>query len=160
MHIGIFIHSQSGHSSAIGLAVTQKLRESGHEVDIELIRTAGRVRPLMKHVELMEEVPDMAAYDAVIFGGPILAHAVSPVIVSFIKEIPRLKGKKALCFTTSGFPTSISGARGGLKKLSGLLQELEAIVCEGEPVYWGFYCGKKRIEQAADRIRRKVEAIS
>jgi NAD(P)H dehydrogenase (quinone) len=158
MHVGIFVHSQSGHSSAIGMAITGKLREKGHEVDIQLIIPAGRVRPRMKHVELRDDVPDMSPYDAVVFGGPIWAFTASPVIKSFIKEIPKLKGKKALCFSTSGFPTAISGAKGCMKKLNGLLEEIEATVIEGEAIFWGLWYSKEKIETIAQKICEKLTA--
>jgi flavodoxin len=152
MKFGIFVHSQSGHSSALGLAITQKLRERGHEVDIQLIQPAGRVRPRMKRVELKEDVPDMSAYDAVLFGGPIWAFSPSPVVCAFINGIPGLKGKKALCFTTSGFPTPLSGAKGALNKIAGRLDDLDATVLEGETFFWGLWCDKKKMQKAVERI--------
>jgi NAD(P)H dehydrogenase (quinone) len=152
MHIGIFVHSQSGHSSAFGMAITRKLREKGHEVDIELMKPIGLVHPRQKGVEFRDDVPDMAPYDTVIFGGPVWAFTASPVVTSFIKDIPDLKGKKALCFSTSGFPTAMSGAKGGLKKLAAILEELGATVLEGEPLFWGLWCSAKTMDAAAERI--------
>ncbi len=140
----------------MGMAITKAFREKGHEVDIKLIMPARRPHPRMKHVELRDEVPDMSSYDAVLFGGPVWAFTASPVICSVIKEIPSLKGKKALCFSTSGFPTAISGARGGLKKLAGLLEEIEATVLEGEAFFWGLLGSKKKIGEAAERICERV----
>jgi NAD(P)H dehydrogenase (quinone) len=157
MHIGIFVHSQSGHSSAIGMAITGKLREKGHEVDIQLILPAGRVRPRMKHVELRDDVPDMSSYDAIVFGGPIWGFTASPVVTAFIKEIPKLKGKKTLCYSTSGFPTAISGAKRSLNKLNSLLEEIEATVIEGEAVFWGLWCSKNKMETIAQKICEKLE---
>jgi flavodoxin len=157
MRLGIFVHSQSGHTSEMGMAITKKLREKGHEVDIELMKPTGRVHPRMKHVEFREESPDMSPYDAVIFGGPIWAFTASPVVISFIKEIPSLKGKKTLCFSTSGFPTAISGAPGGLKKLGALLEELGATVLEGEAFFWGLLHDNKKMEQAAERVCGRLE---
>jgi len=156
MNIGIFIHSQSGHCSALGMAITQKLRSQGNEVDIQLIQPIGRVHPRMKHVELREEVPNLSNYDVLVWGGPIWAFTASPVICSFIKDIPTLKGKKALCFTTSGFPEPLSGAKGAHKKLSGLLEELGATVLEGEAMFWGLSAGKKKIDTVVERICGKI----
>ncbi len=152
MNIGIFVHSQSGHSSAMGMAITKKLREKGHSVDIQLIQTSGRVRPRMKRVPLRDEVPDLSPYDAIILGGPIWGFTASPVVMAFIKDIPSLKGKKALCFTTSGFPTAISGAKGGLKKLNAQLEELGAELLPGEAFFWGLWCNKKKMEETVERI--------
>jgi flavorubredoxin len=156
MNIGIFIHSQSGHCSAMGMAITHLLREKGNDVDIQLIQPVGKVRPRMKNVTLRTDMPDITPYDALILGGPIWAFTASPVVLAFIKEIPSLKGKKTICFTTSGFPTSISGAKGGLKKLSAELEELGATALEGEAFFWGLWCNKKKMLQAAERICGRV----
>jgi len=156
MNIGIFVHSQSGHCSALGMAVTQKLRALGHDVDIQLIQPVGRVHPRMKHVELRGDVPDVSGYDILVFGGPIWGFTASPVVSAFIKEIPSLKGKKTLCFTTSGFPGPLSGAKAGHKKLATELEELGATVLEGEALFWGLMAGKSKIDKAAQRMCEKI----
>jgi hypothetical protein len=138
------------------MAVTRKLRENGHEVDIELMKPSGRVRPRMKHIEFRDEIPDMSHYDAVVFGGPVWAFTASPVVIAFIKEIAELKGKKALCFTTSLFPTAVSGAKGGLRKCAALLEDLGATVLEGEMLAWGLWCGAGKIETVAEKIRQRL----
>jgi NAD(P)H dehydrogenase (quinone) len=156
MNVGIFIHSQSGNTSSMGMAITMNLRAQGNEVDIQLMKTAGRLKPRMKHVEFRDDSPNMAPYDVVIFGGPIWGFTVSPVVGAFIKEIPELKGKKALCFSTSGFPTAISGARGGLKKMEMLLDGLGATVLESEPFFWGLFRSKKKMDNAVNRICDRI----
>ncbi|HAJ78851.1 MAG TPA: hypothetical protein DCO75_03700 [Fibrobacteres bacterium] len=156
MNIGIFIHSQSGHSSELGMATTKKLREKGNTVDIQLMKPLGRVHPRMKHVEFRDETPDISSYDALVFGGPIWAFDASPVVLSFIKEIHSLKGKKAICFTTSGLPTPLSGAKGAIKKMCRQLEKIGADVLEGEAFFWGFMPGKKAIENVAEKICVKL----
>jgi flavodoxin len=160
MNIGIFVHSQSGNTSSMGMAITMKLREKGHDVDIQLMKPVGRMRPRMKHVEFRDEVPDMAAYDVVVFGGPIWGFAASPVVSAFINNITDLKGKFAVCFSTSGFPTALSGARGGLSKLSRQLEELGATMLESEAFCWGLVCNKKKMGLAVERICDRIEKVS
>ena len=123
MKIGIFIHSQSGNTSALGLAIVKKLRDKGHDVDIELLRSTKRARPFMKHVEL-HKTP----------------------------EIPHLKGKKALCFVTTLFPDSLSGAKGVLKKFNAKLDALCAEVLESKSYCYGLWQDKKRMDAAAEEI--------
>ena len=151
MKIGIFVHSQSGNTAKLGLAVTHSLREKGHDVSIELLRPLGKVHPRVKQVDF-RAVPDPAEYEAVIFGGPIWAFSASPVLVSLLKQLPTLKGKKALCFTTSGFPTPISGAKRAIKRINELLDVLGATVLPGVPLFWGIYCGKKRLDATVGQI--------
>lgn len=151
MKIGIFVHSQSGNTAKLGLAVTHSLREKGHDVSIELLRPLGKVHPRVKQVDF-RAMPDPAEYEVVIFGGPIWAFSASPVLVSLLKQFTTLKGKKTLCFTTSGFPTAISGAQRAISRLSELCEGLGATVLPGVPLFWGFYCGKKRLDETVARI--------
>jgi len=145
MKIGIFVHSQSGNTAKLGLAMTHVLREKGHDVSVELLRPVNKVRARMRSVTF-RNLPDVNEYDAVLVGGPILAFGASPVIVSFLKQLATLKGKKVLCFTTSGFPTFFSGAKRCIAKVNDLFGELEATPLPGVPLFWGIYCSKKKID--------------
>jgi flavodoxin len=151
MKIGIFVHSQSGHTSTLGLAIVHKLREKAHDVDIELLRSVKRARPFMRHVEL-KKVPDINDYDIVVFGGPAWLTHPSPLLLSFIDEIPHLKNKKAFCFVITALPGGFSCGKGVLKKLNAKLDALGATVLEGEIYWWGLWPDKKRMERAAQKI--------
>jgi NAD(P)H dehydrogenase (quinone) len=151
MKIGIFVHSQSGNTAKLGLAVVNALREKGHDVSIELLRPVGKVHPRMRHVEF-RTLPETEEYDMVLFGGPIWAFHASPVVVSLLKQISTLKGKKALCFTTSGFPTAFSGAKRAIMRINELLEGLGATVLTGIPLFWGMYCGKKKLDKTVEEI--------
>ena len=156
MKIGIFVHSQSGNTAKLGLAVTHALREKGHEVSIELLRPLGKVHPRVRHVEF-RNMPEPEEYDIVIFGGPIWAFSPSPVLVSLLKQLPTLKGKKALCFSTSGFPTAFSGAKRAISRLNELCEGLGATVLPSVALFWGFYCGKKRLDKTVEEICSKIK---
>ena len=156
MKIGIFVHSQSGNTAKLGLAVTHTLREKGHDVSIELLRPIGKVHPRVRHVEF-RNMPEPEEYDTVLFGGPIWAFSASPVLVSLLRQLPTLKGKKALCFTTSGFPTAISGAKRAIARLSELCENLGATVLPGVTLFWGFYCGKKRMDATVEKICSNIK---
>jgi NAD(P)H dehydrogenase (quinone) len=153
--IGIFVHSQSGNTARLALAVTHALREKGHDVDVELLRPIGKMHPGIKHIEF-RNVPEVDGYDIILLGGPVWAFNASPVVVSLLHQLSGLKGKKAMHFLTSGFPQPLSGWNRAHKKIKDLLEESNATVIEGESLFWGFYCGKKRLDAAVDRICRKV----
>jgi flavodoxin len=155
MKIGIFVHSQSGNTARLALAVTHALREKGQEVDVELLRPVGKTHPGARHVEL-KNVPELDGYDMVLLGGPVWGFNASPVVVSFLHQVAGLKGKKTMFFLTSGFPSPFSGWNRAHKKIRELLEESMATVIEGESLFWGFYCSKKRLDAAVERICRKV----
>lgn len=145
------MHSQSGNTAKLGLGVTHALREKGLDVSVELLRPVGKVHPRMHHVEF-RTMPDPSEFDVVMFGGPVWAFSASPVLVSLLRQIPTLKGKKALCFTTSGFPTAISGAKRAIASLTAQCEGLGATALPGVALFWGFYCGKKRLDATVARI--------
>jgi multimeric flavodoxin WrbA len=151
MKIGIFVHSQSGHTSTLGMAIVNKLRERGHDVDIELLRSVKRARPFMKHVEL-KKTPEISDYDVVALGGPVWFLHPSPLLLSFIDEIPHLKNKKALCFVTTALPGGFSGGKAVISKLDAKLDALGATVLEGEPYCWGLWLDRNRLDRAAHKM--------
>jgi NAD(P)H dehydrogenase (quinone) len=155
MKVGILVHSQSGNTAKLALAVTHTLREKGHDVSVELLRPLGKVHPGMRHVEF-RNVPEVEEFDTVLFGGPVWAFNASPVIVSAINQISGLKGKKTLFFLTSGFPQPLSGWNRAHKKMSDLLEETGATVLEGESLFWGIWCSKKRMDKTVEKICNKV----
>ncbi len=157
MKIGIFIHSQSGNTAKLGLALTHALREKGHDVSIELLRPVNKVRATMRSVTF-RNLPDVEEYDAVLVGGPILAFGASPVAVAFLKQLDSLKNKKALCFTTSGLPTFFSGAKRCLHKVNELFEELEATPLPGVALFWGIYCSKKKLDETVQTISSIIQA--
>jgi NAD(P)H dehydrogenase (quinone) len=156
MKIGIYIHSQSGHTANLGLAVTRVLREKGHDVSIELLRPIGKVHPRVRHVTF-RTMPEPEDLDMVIFGGPVWAFSASPVLVSLLKQLPTLKAKKTLCFTTSGFPTAISGAKRGIARLNELCETLGATALPGVALFWGLHCGKKRLDKTVEMICSQIK---
>lgn len=158
MKIGIFIHSQSGHTSTLGMAIVKKLRDKGQDVDIQLLRSEKRARPFMKHVEL-KTVPETEGYDVIVLGGPIWFLHPSPLILSLIDEIPHLKNKKALCFTTSVISGKFSNGKNVINKINAKLDALCAIVLEGQSYCWGLWLDNKRLEQAAQKISDLILTI-
>jgi flavodoxin len=149
--IGIFVHSQSGNTAKLGLAVTHALREKGHDVSVELLRPVGKVGLWSKRVTF-REIPEPEEFDMLIFGGPNWAFGSSPLIVSLLKQLSTLKGKKILFFITSLLPDSLSGARRGIARINDLCEGLGATVLPGVSLAWGIYCGKKRLDATVEKI--------
>jgi len=151
MKIGIFVHSQSGNTAKLGLAVTHALREKGHDVSIELLRPVGKVGLWTRNVNF-RTMPEPEEYDVLLFGGPNWAFGTSPLIVSLLKQLSSLKGKKTLFFLTSLLPDSLSGAKRGIARVNDLCEGLGATVLPAISVVWGLYCGKKRLDAAVEKI--------
>jgi flavorubredoxin len=155
MRIGVFVHSHTGNTARLGLAITHTLREKGKDVSVELLRPVGKVNPGTRRVEF-KNFPDVTVFDILLFGGPIWAFNASPVITSALKQLTSLKGKKTLFFLTSGLPSPLSGCNRAQKIIRDMFEQLGASVLEGESLFWGLWCGKKRLDSAARRICERV----
>jgi NAD(P)H dehydrogenase (quinone) len=158
MKIGVFVHSQSGNTARFGLAITHALREKNQDVDVELLRPLGKVRPRARHIEF-RTLPEIEEYDVLLFGGPIWAFSASPVLLSLFNRLPSLKGKKTLCFTTSALPPSFSEKK-AQNRMRDSLESLGATVLPGVSLFWGLWCGKKKLDAAVDKVISTVLAGS
>jgi NAD(P)H dehydrogenase (quinone) len=158
MKIGIFVHSQSGNTAKLGLAVTHALREKGHDVSIELLRPVGKVTPWVRNVKF-RTMPEPEEYDVILFGGPNWVFGSSPVVVSLLRQLSTLKGKKTMFFMTSALPDFCSGARRGIARVNDLCDGLGATVLPGTSVVWGMYCGKKRLDAITEEICGTIKDV-
>jgi NAD(P)H dehydrogenase (quinone) len=159
MKIGVFVHSQSGNTAKLALAVTHALREKGHDVSVELLRPVGKVSIWSRRVAF-RDMPEPEDYDMVLFGGPNWAFGSSPVIFSLLKQFSTLKGKKTLFFITSLLPDSLSGAQRGIARVNELCEGLGATMLPGVSLAWGLHCGKKRLDKAVEDICGKLQATA
>ncbi len=151
MKIGIFVHSQSGNTARLALAVTHALREKGHDVSVELLRPVGKIRLGAGRVEF-RNLPDASGFDVVLMGGPMRFLNASPVLISAVKQMKGLAGKKTLYFLTSFFPNGISGSARAHATMTGLFAGQGSVCLEGCSLAWGLWCGKKRLDAAVRKI--------
>jgi flavorubredoxin len=149
------VHSQSGNTARLALAITHSLREKGHNVSVELLRPIGKVRLMSKQIEF-RNLPDIASYDVVLLGGPMWAFNASPVVTSAIQHLRGLEMKKTLYFLTSFLPNSISGCGRAHARVGKLFADAHAIPLEGYSLSWGFWCSKKRLGAAVEKIRDTI----
>lgn len=131
MKIGIVIHSQSGHTAQIAKFLGNAFTGKGHEVDISLLRTSGKVTPRSSSFEL-KSIPDVTDCDLILLGGPVWAFSASPVILRFINSLGRLTGKNVLCFVTKGLPFLWTGGTQALSKMNEELALSDATILDGE----------------------------
>ena len=155
MKVGIIIHSQSGNTASLASAIGAALREKGAETDIHLLRTDKPVKPNTKNIGF-RKMPDLSEYDTVLFGAPVWAFNASPVIVSYLKELDNLKGKRALPFVTHASPWKFLGTTKALSRMSDLLDMLAAEVLEGEDMQRLFKENSKKKDSAVSSIVKKV----
>ena len=156
MKTGIIVYSQSGHTASFARAIADQIREAGLDCDVELLRPHGIPKPWTRNIQF-RRIPEVAEYDVILFGAPVWAFSVSPVLRASFTHIDSIKGKKVLPFVTHGLPLSI-GPKRALKQLSNELDFLQADVLEGESEFFFiFTTNKQKMKAAAERIVKRIQ---
>ena len=99
MEIALIYHSQTGNTERFANALADALMLAGHTVNSIKLQTVNPVK--QAHVKSHQDIaftnlPDPAAFDLILFGGPVWAFGPSPVIIAAISEMGTLSGKKAI----------------------------------------------------------------
>ena len=135
MKIGIIVHSHTGNT----LSVAQKLKDmlilAGHSVDLEEVIAVNEDPNAGLSVEL-KTIPDTSMYDVLIFGAPIRALSLSPVMKRYLSGVEWLEGKKIGCFVTQFFPYEWMGGKNGISQMQELCKAKEGNVFATGIVNW------------------------
>lgn len=155
MNIGIIIHSKTGTTQRFGKLIAEKLKNCNHTVDIIELKTevpinSGSVRQKQKITVL--NIPDCTNYDAVLIGGPVWAFSASPVVITCMKELSGIRGKKLLPFVTMGFPFTFMGGLQAINLMSSTASDLGATVLTGQIVPKLFHNYELYMEKIASEI--------
>lgn len=108
MVIGVIVHSKTGNTLELAKEIKVVLEEK-HTVEITELKESFPI-----------DVPEVAQYDALVFGSSVEAMAIEPHMKRIMKCIPTLQGKKVFNFTNQFFPFSILGgmqARNKMRKI-------------------------------------------
>ena len=149
MKIGIIVHSQTGHTYEVAQKIEENLLVAGHTVEIEQIRLAGGQQTPNKNSKI-ENPPDATAFDAVIFGAPVQAFALSKVMQMYLEQIPSLQDKKIALFVTKGLPFNWTGGSRAIGQMKKICQAKGGIVYGTEIVVWS----KNRDKQIAELVQK------
>ena len=103
MNIGIVVYSWSGNTLAVATDLKEKLFSAGHTVALEQVTVVGERKQGDKEFQL-ETVPEVAPYDALVFGSAVEAFSLSPVLTEYLKKVGSLEGKNVACLVTQFFP--------------------------------------------------------
>ncbi len=101
MNIGIIVYSQTGNTYSVAQKLKEELLASGHSANVERIETIGEVKQGEKNIQF-KSLPEIGAYDALVFASMVQAFSLSLVMKSYLMQIESLKGKKIACFVTKG----------------------------------------------------------
>lgn len=151
MKIGIVVHSQTGNTLSVAQELKEKLSTEGHLVSLEKLtaindnqKEAGKI--------FLESIPDISAYDALIFGAPVRGFSLSPVMAAYLKQLESLSNKKVACFLTQFFHSPSMGGNHAIEQMKELCNSKGAEVCETGIVNWSSILRRKKINDVIERF--------
>jgi hypothetical protein len=153
MKIGMIVYSQTGHTHSVAEKLRVKLSAAGHDVSLERIEVTGEVRPGAKDLEFVT-LPDPGPYEAVVFCAPVMAFSLSPVMSSYLEQVPSVEGKKVACLVTEAFPFAWLGGNRAVGKMKTALEARGASYCGSGIVNWGRPGRDKQIAEVVDRLSK------
>ncbi|MFO8034546.1 MAG: NAD(P)H-dependent oxidoreductase [Candidatus Bipolaricaulota bacterium] len=149
MNVGLIIHSQTGNTLSVAQKLEQKLLESSHSVTVERLQPVAEVRPRAKEVEF-ESLPEIDAYDALVFGAPVHAFSLSPAMQAYLGKLPSLKGKPVACLVTQFFPFAWMGGNRAVRQMRKACEAKGARFCGSGIVHWS----RNREHRSAEVVDR------
>lgn len=153
MKIGIILHSQTGNTYSVGQKLEEKLKTKGHDVTLVRMKTIGDTEAKEQDVQL-DVMPEVTDYDALIFGGWILAFNLCPGISKYLKQLSFLNDKKVSVFLTQHFPYKWMGGTVGMFKMKEILSSKGAVISSSGIINWS------RKNKRDDQINILVEKLS
>ncbi len=135
MNIGIIIYSNTGNTRFVAGKLKERLLVSGHSSEIEEIEVEGEASPLKKDFRFKNE-PDLHKYDAAVFGSPVQAFSLNPVMEAYLSRINSFQGKKAACFVTKRLPFKWTGGTRAVERMKKICTEKGGFVQGKGIVIW------------------------
>ena len=151
MNIGMIIHSQTGNTHSVALKLKEKLSAAGHAVNLARLKVVGGYKPGTKDVRF-ETLPNAGQYDALVFGAPVEAFSLSPVMASYLKQIASLQNKKVAFLVTQAFPYPWLGGNRAIRQMKKICESKGATVCGSGVVNWMNPRRDQQITEVTDRL--------
>ena len=79
---------------------------------------------------------EVDTYDALIFGAPVQAFALSPVMKRYLTQITSLENKKVACLVTQYFRYPWSGGNRAIRQMKKICESKGGEVCGSGIVNW------------------------
>ncbi len=154
MNIGLIIYSGTGNTRKVAELLKEKLVSIGHAVVIDEIAIEGKTPAQAGKFELTH-IPDPCSYDAVIFGAPVQAFTLNPVMKAYLEQIPAMNNLKAAVFITKQLPLLWTGGTGAAAQVKTALEARGAKVVGTEIVVWS----EKKREQSIKQCIKNISNI-
>ena len=151
MNVGIIVYSQTGNTYAVAGKLQEKIAAVGHAAGVERITVGGKAFPSGKSVQFTT-LPQVDQYDALIFGAPVHAFSLAPVMTAYLKQLPSLERTKTACFVTKQWPSHWTGGNRAIAKMKKICTAKGAAVCATAIVAWSESRREQSIDECIERL--------
>jgi hypothetical protein len=151
MNIGIIVYSWSGNTLSVAKKLEEKLVATGRSVTLEQVTVVGERKRGAKEFQL-DTVPDVAPYDAVVFGSAVEAFSLSSVLTEYLKQVGSLDGKRVACLVSQQFPYPWMGGNRAIRQMRKLCRSKGATIAGSAVVNWAKSRREKTTAAAIDRL--------
>jgi hypothetical protein len=154
VNIGIIVYSRTGNTLAVAEKLLAACRALGHNAVIERV-TALNEDPNDRTVDI-KSAPDPSAYDAVMFGAPVQAFSLSPIMKTYLEKLPVRGGQKACCFVTQQLSKPWLGGTRAVRQICGICRSKGFEIAETGIVNWSSKSRESQISQVVSKLSRTV----
>lgn len=151
MKIGIIVYSQTGNTYSVAQRLAEKLTNQGHDTHIERIKPLEGAT-LVKGLIHFEALPELAAFDALIFASPVHAFSLAPAMKQYLLQIAPLKNKKTACFVTQQLKSPWMGGNSAVKTMQKLCAKKGGNLSGTGIVNWSNPKREAMIVEVVDRL--------
>ncbi len=148
MHIGIIVHSMTGHTYSVAEELSQKLMDKGHLVNLEKVVPEDEQAKEAK----LKTIPSISPYDLLIFGAPVHGFAVSAAMRLYLGQLSEMEGKMTALFVTEAFPFPFMGGNRAISQMKKICESKGADVYETGVINWSRKTRQAKIEDMIDRF--------
>jgi flavodoxin len=153
MRIGIITHSHTGNTLYVAQKLKDRLTEAGHSVNLEQVTAVNGDPKAAKNVEL-KDIPDVSQYDVLVFGAPVWAFSLSPVMKLYLSQVTSLNSKKIGCFATQQLRFRLLGGSNAINQMKKACQSKGGIIYETGIVNWSHKQREAMIEDVVQKLCR------
>lgn len=151
MKIGIIVYSHTGNTFSVAEKLEERLVAAGHSVKIEKVVALNNKQRSASKIQL-KSIPDISAYDALVFGSPVRGFSLSTVMTAYLLQVASLKGKSVFCYVTQFFPSPSMGGNRAIEQMKEMCESKGAKVSESGIVNWSNLRRGKMIRDIIEKV--------
>jgi hypothetical protein len=151
MRVGIVVYSWSGHTLSVAEKLKEKLVAVGHTAELLPVQLVGERKQGARDFEL-DSLPDIGAYEGLVFGSAVEAFSLSPVLTTYLKRVESLASKNVACLVTQQFPFPWMGGSRAIGQMRKLCAAKGATIVGTAVVNWAASRREKTTAAAVDRL--------